>query len=251
MLRVLIIVLCFLTTASYAEQPKYKEPESEALKRAKAVTKDVFDKADALVKDGDFLKNLQTQRQSINAIPNGVKPSLYNLQDINPEIREDRILSKALAAGEQMQDHSAEPWTSSPIVLVSLSMPDSKIKSLMTEASKVGAHIVLRGALDNDIGKTIERIQQFSDENQAGGIHIDPTLFRRFNVTTVPTFILPLEPVKTCDQNGCQVPEHVKAHGTASLLYFLEKASRLGNEKEKAAADAWLSVYKGDNNDNS
>lgn len=251
MLRVLIIFFCFLTTVSYAEQPKYKEPESEALKRAKAVTQDVFDKADALVKDGEFLKNLQTQRQSIINIPNGVKPSLYDLQGINPEIREDRLISKALAAGEQMQNHSAEPWTNSPIVLVSLSMPDSRIKSLMSEAAKVGANIVLRGAVDNDIGKTIERIQQFSDENQTGGIQIDPTLFRRFEVTTVPTFILPLEPVKTCDQNGCEVPEHVKAHGTASLLYFLEKASRLGNEKEKAAADRWLSIYKGGDNGNS
>ena len=247
MLRIVIVFFCFLTTVSHAEPIRYKEPENKALKSAKDVTQDVVDKVDTLMKDDDFLTNLQVHRQIINNISNHAKSGLYNLQDFNPEIYEERIISKALAAGEQLQDHSTQAWTSSPIVLVSLSMPERKIKSLMSEAAKVGANIVLRGAIDNDIGKTIAKIQQLSTEIQLGGIQIDPTLFRRFNVTIVPTFILPLEPVKTCDQHGCAVPEHVRAHGTASLLYFLEKTSRLGNKKEKVVAENWLSVYRGGN----
>lgn len=251
MLRILTLVVCFMAVLCQAEETEYKEPDNEALKRAKAATQSVFDQADAMVKNADFLKDLKAQQQSINAIPNGVKPSLYDLKGVDSQMREDSIMSKALAAGEQIQNHSAEPWTNAPIVLVSLSMPDSQLKSLMAEASKVGSAIVLRGALNNDLNKTIGRIQEIAGKEQSGGFRIDPTLFSRFNVTTVPTFILPLEPVKTCDQTGCEVPKHVSAYGTASLLYFLEKASRLGNEEEKATADNWLSIYKGDNNDNS
>lgn len=251
MLRFLIIFLYFLTAASHAEQIKYKEPEGEALKSAKAATQSVFDITDSLKEDSDFLKNLQIQRQAISTISSDVKSNLYDLENINPMIQEDRVISMALAAGEKIQNHSAVPWTNAPMVLVSLSMPDSKIKSLMGEAAKVGANIVLRGAIDNDIGKTVERIRQMSDENQTGGIQIDPTLFRRFKVNKVPTFILPLEPVKTCDENGCEVPEHIKAHGTASLLYFLEKASRLGGPKAKETAESWLNVYKGGDSDSS
>jgi type-F conjugative transfer system pilin assembly protein TrbC len=250
-LRILTLIICFMPALCQAEKTEYKEPDNEAIKRAKAATQSVFDQADAMVKNSEFLKDLKTQKQSINAIPDGVKPSLYDLKGIDPQIREDGIISKALAAGEQIQNHSAEPWTNAPIILVSLSMPDSQLKSLMSEASKVGSAIVLRGALDNDLNKTIGRIQEIAGKEQSGGFRIDPTLFSRFNVTAVPAFILPLEPVKTCDQNGCEVPKHVSAYGTASLLYFLEKASRLGNEEEKAAADNWLNIYKEDNNDNS
>lgn len=251
MLRILTLIICFITALCQAEETEYKEPDNEAVRRAKASTLSVFDQADAMVKDNDFLKNLKTQQQSINAIPNGVKPSLYELKGIDSQMREDSIISKAIAAGDQIQNHSAEPWTNAPIILVSLSMPDSQLKSLMAEASKVGTAVVLRGALDNDLNKTIGRIQEIAGKEQSGGFRIDPTLFSRFNVTKVPTFILPLEPVKTCDQNGCEVPKHVSAYGTASLLYFLEKASRLGNENEKAVADNWLIIYKGDNSDNS
>jgi type-F conjugative transfer system pilin assembly protein TrbC len=243
-LRLLVIYFCLYTTVSYAEETKYKDPDRKALERVKNDTKIFFNKVNAVVKDTTFLNDLQKQKKDASQVPNGLKQSLYDFSGINPRIREDQIMSKVLAAGEKIEGHTAEPWTSSPLIMISFSMPESKIKSLMSEGARIGANVVIRGALNNDLPTTIRRIQKIASENGAGGVQIDPTLFSRFKVTTVPTFILPLEPIKTCNEKGCEVPKHVKAHGTATLRYFLEKASRLGNPEEKLIAEHWLNNYK-------
>jgi len=243
-LRILIIFCFLISIKCHAEYTNYQEPDNDTLNKSKVNFQNMFEKSDALIKDDNFLNTLRTQRLDMNQIPNGIKPNLYNFNGISPEIREERFISKALAAGEKINTHEAEPWTNAPLVMVSFSMPENAIKRLMSEAARVGANVVLRGAYNNDLPTTIKRIQRIASENGAGGVQIDPTLFSRFNVLSVPTFVLPLEPIKTCDESGCEIPAHVKAHGTATLKYFLEKVSRLGDKKEKVAANTWLNNYK-------
>jgi type-F conjugative transfer system pilin assembly protein TrbC len=135
-----------------------------------------------------------------------------------------------------------------PLILISLSMDDQHIRALLAEAQRVQAIVALRGFLNNNLQATVQRLRHVVESSQddtldLNGIVIDPTWFRRFNVTGVPTFVLPLEPVLPCSGTDCPVPTHVKATGSATLEYFLDLVARTGNDREQVQAQLVLSRY--------
>ncbi|MGQ0699412.1 MAG: TrbC family F-type conjugative pilus assembly protein, partial [Panacagrimonas sp.] len=59
---------------------------------------------------------------------------------------------------------------------------------------------------------------------------IDPTLFTRFGVDRVPTVVLPLQALRSCSEQVCPVPQHVKVAGEAGLDYLLGQIERKAHE---------------------
>ena len=245
MLRFLILLSLVTLTGVFADDLSYQEPDAQDLRQASKISADIIDRVDRLLANPDFLDELRSQSDRVGSMSSQANSGSYNLDALSPETPEELILSRVLAAGQSVGEGLSVEWTNSPFVLVSLSMPDSAIRSLMIESSRVGSSIVLRGAIDNDIPSTIARIQKIVGDTEIGGLIIDPTLFQRFDAESVPTFILPLEPIKTCNENGCPVGAYVKAHGSSSLLNFLETAARLGSPSEQGVADKWLELYQG------
>jgi type-F conjugative transfer system pilin assembly protein TrbC len=84
-------------------------------------------------------------------------------------------------------EHSsiASKKASHPLVIfVSLSMPEASLQSLYQEALEKGAVLVLRGLQDDSFKKTGATLQRLGI-----ALQIDPTLFKRYEVQQVPTFI--------------------------------------------------------------
>lgn len=142
------------------------------------------------------------------------------------------------------EGEGARPETIRPVLLVSFSIPEASLDALLSDASDAGAVVAIRGLIEEDWGTTIKTLRRLADENGLeGGVAIDPTLFRRFDITTVPAHILPLEPIEPCTNDGCPEVRHVKASGSVTTTYFLETVSRLGSPQEKQSAEELLS-YK-------
>lgn len=242
MLRILTIVVFLLPMQSFSEAVKYSEPEQAVVEQQQAIINDSMDQVDKIMSDGTLNDVLNKERKKLSQM--SAAPGLnIQMPAFLEEARKDRYLSKALSAG--MSVNNVEPATMDnqfPVVLISLSMPKGQIKNLIDEASHIGAGVVVSGIIDNDFQKTLIKLKQLA-EGRDGGILIDPTLFRRFEVTAVPTFILPLEPLQQCTEAGCVIPKHVKATGSASFQYFFDLVSRIGDEDEKAEADKWLGKY--------
>ncbi|MFW8159866.1 TrbC family F-type conjugative pilus assembly protein, partial [Klebsiella pneumoniae] len=77
--------------------------------------------------------------------------------------RDDRYLAKALAAGQSINEQEASSIEAKyPIVLVSLSMPESQIKALIQEAYEIRAAIAVRGLIDDDFEKTIFKLKELA-----------------------------------------------------------------------------------------
>ncbi|WP_018694116.1 type-F conjugative transfer system pilin assembly protein TrbC [Algicola sagamiensis] len=210
-------------------------------------TKQVFQQLDELLDSQDFQEQLSSEKKKIESMTTTTGNrgnSFYHLDRIQPSLDKQHLKTNEDVRHSKFSNLDKRRSVSTPVILVSLSMPKSQLKSLMTEAAKLKSKVVLRGVIDNDIKKTIQVINSFSNQYQQGGISIDPTLFTRFEVQQVPTFILPIEPIQACTKSGCPIPQHVKAYGTASLEYFLEKVSRLGNSSEKQVAEYWLEKGK-------
>ena len=121
-----------------------------------------------------------------------------------------------------------------PLVFVSFSMSDASLRSLLAEAARADSPVVLRGLVDNSMKRTVARLGELlgtGDSSETTGepspsLAIDPTLFERFGVDKVPTFVLPLNTVAPCTPEGCPVPTHLKVAGDVSLVYALDVMAR-------------------------
>jgi len=136
----------------------------------------------------------------------------------------------------------ARPWRDSEpvpmVVLVSFSMPEPTLRELARQAARLGVPLVLRGLVDDSLEATAKRMQAYQDITDFG-FAIDPTLFSRFKVDAVPTYVLLLDPLQSCSDSACPVPRHVRVAGEAGLDHVLEtmrRSSREPGAREAAVA---------------
>lgn len=110
-----------------------------------------------------------------------------------------------------------------PIVLVfaSFSMPQETLKQLANDLKKIKGALVIRGLINNSFKATSLYLQKVGE-----GVLLDPTLFDKFNITSVPTFIITEGDVK-----AEQIPKHDRLRGNVSLRFALERSLKEGETK--------------------
>lgn len=124
------------------------------------------------------------------------------------------------------------------LIMVSFSMPDAALHSLAREARRIGAPLVLRGLINDSFPETLTAIRSLAGEaSDLSGVSIDPTLFTRFAVQSVPTYVLLLEPLRTCTSTECAVPNHLRLSGESGLRHVLETMGRGASPEVRAIID--------------
>lgn len=250
MLRALILAfLCMVSVArageaSQAKLPQYVAPSEEEMQRQREAGLRGIEDAKKLMEDREFTSEIDKQRQTVNR-ESSLAPGLQ-VDRLTEGRAVEPLYLKELMAGSGQHDIPDQPARDKPLVLISLSMPENEIRALLKELKKVDSGAVLRGLVNNDFKETISILRgMVLSDSDIAGVSIDPTLFQRFEVEAVPTFILPLEPVPLCAERSCPVSRHVKATGSVSLSYFLETVARAAvNDEEKNTAMRWLEVLQ-------
>lgn len=124
-------------------------------------------------------------------------PSLSPLQGVENIRRHAQELRNQRLAG--MAPKVQGPTGAMPIkkregvfYFVSWSIPDELLKGYMREAYRLGATVVFRGMIDNDMRKTVDQTKALAVELQQEAPHttIDPIIFRQLGVTSVPTLAI-------------------------------------------------------------
>jgi len=238
MLRIVGLVLSTVVfAAAYAERDVSEEDMAAARERSSAV----LQAADTVMTDVQFADDLARKRRGVGGAAGASMPGI-TLPD-----RIDGLegwLEAALGAGENVEAYVHEGYRGvTPLILISLDMPADRISQLAAEADLMGATLALRGLVENDLGATAQALYDIQGDALDLAVVVDPTLFRRFSVTRVPTFILPLESIPECTNTSCETPAHAKATGSASLRYVLEAMSRGGNDQVQREALKWLERY--------
>ena len=112
------------------------------------------------------------------------------------------------------------------IAFASLSMPAASLKALLRDMSDAGGVVVLRGFPEGDAAKFKTRLAALWDSGEAAdGLGIDPRLFRAFNVTAAPTFVMASSDFEPCDGFDCTsiVPPFDRMTGNVSVAHVLER----------------------------
>jgi len=116
------------------------------------------------------------------------------------------------------------------LIFVSFSMPQESLHQLLIEAHKMGGNLILRGLVNNSFKDTVQAVYHLVQNDNQGGMGIDPTLFKKFNITQVPAFVM-------VDHNDLSQPLCTKydvVYGNVTLEYALRKIAKGGMEHELA-----------------
>ena len=76
------------------------------------------------------------------------------------------------------------------LYFVSFSIPQTGLKRLILDADRFGIPATLRGMINNDMRQTANAVLQLVNEDQRGGVQIDPQAFRRYGINAVPALVV-------------------------------------------------------------
>jgi conjugal transfer pilus assembly protein TrbC len=164
--------------------------------------------------------DLDAQRGAMPRIPDApAGQRMPGLGDVAEQYARVRQGPGAGTNGEQ-QDRTAGGL----MVFVSLGMPLASLKTLIVDAERSKALLVLRGVVDGSLRKTTDRISSLMGDHKVAW-NIDPALFKRFTVGAVPTTVLidPRRPVlvECGDGARCQGSAFAKVTGDVTIEHAL------------------------------
>ncbi len=155
------------------------------------------------------------------------KPKIPDLRSITPlgsrGVDPGQIARRFESAAEAPAGEGAPEL----LVFASLSMPEESLRRLGQQAQRAGAVIVFRG-LKYGIqrgGWTASMAALKPLVETGATLQIQPTLFTRYHVSAVPTFLIDAAPKAGCQTDAC-ASEAVSVVGDVSLDYALERLAQ-------------------------
>lgn len=139
---------------------------------------------------------------------------------------EFKTKSDALLRNNQASLSSGTGDKANLYVFITLGMKPKNIDSLVKEAKKHGAQVILRGLKNNSFMETAGYLQAIAKE-ESEGVIIDPTLFRKFSIKIAPTFVLSQEKQLLENNDSGQIYDQVE--GNVSIRYALERIASRGD----------------------
>jgi len=106
------------------------------------------------------------------------------------------------------------------LVFVSFSMPPDELKQRVQDAAELNIPVVIRGMVNNDMRATANAVAGLVKESNIGGMQIDPTTFRKYNITAVPVLIV------ACGNQGNKVD---RLQGDLTLYQALKRVAEEGD----------------------
>jgi len=134
----------------------------------------------------------------------------------------------------------AAPASPSLRIFVSLSMPETSLRLLVTQAERSGATLLLRGLKANSMKQTLEAVQALIGERKVNW-QIDPEAYARYSVRHAPTFVLTKSGVAGDSNNASCGTSCIAANafysvaGDVSLDYALDALVRRYPESQQHA----------------
>jgi type-F conjugative transfer system pilin assembly protein TrbC len=183
------------------------------------------------------------EKEEIHKIDNKrIDPIKEKFSDINLSqdlIKKAENMNKNLFPKLSKKYQSKEKNHNGLVIFLSASLSPNLWSEYQQEIIKYNARPVIKGFIDESMKKTINFINKI--ENRKAGVEIDPNLFKKFNITKVPTIIL--YDIDQCQNDEC-TPNFDKITGTVSIKYFLERVEEEGDLSKRSKEILSKSHYR-------
>lgn len=237
MLRLLISMLFLFEIGFSVASDSYIEPSDSQINDATLSVDKIIEKAKVVeenIKKEPLYSNIENARKINPEDADGFGGGLNIDPFFSNGDGQSNYFNSALEGSKKINIKDlVMQGTKRPYVLISFSMSDLAISKLIDEAVSIRGVVALNGFYQNDLEKTLIKIKSLA-KNNVSTVKIDPTLFKRFNVDVVPTFIMPKTDFAVCNKGvGCPPPDHFKLSGVSSFRYFFDYVSRMSEDKEE------------------
>lgn len=138
---------------------------------------------------------------------------------------EDQAFLDAQASQLRQAMQPGERPVDAALVFVSFSMPPEELKQRVKDAAQLNIPVVIRGMVNGDMRATASAVAGLVKESNTGGVQIDPTTFRKYNITAVPVLIV------ACGNQGDKVD---RLQGDLTLHLALKRVAEEGDCAETA-----------------
>ncbi|EGI6025955.1 type-F conjugative transfer system pilin assembly protein TrbC [Salmonella enterica subsp. enterica serovar Weltevreden] len=158
---------------------------------------------------------LQLDRQRFRALQT---PEF--LQQPRPVAPQDQAFLDLQASQFRQAMQPGERPVDAALVFVSFSMPPDELKQRVKDAAELNIPVVIRGMVNGDMRATANAVAGLVKESNTGGVQIDPTTFRKYNITAVPVLIV------ACGNQGDTVD---RLQGDLTLHQALKRVAEEGD----------------------
>ena len=163
----------------------------------------------------------------------------------NPRVR--RLLGTDAGEEDAEGSNGEEKYeTAKGFVFASFTMPEPSLRQAMRDANRFGMTVVFRGFVEGSVFATRTKLEAvFSEDEMGEAFAIDPTLFKRFGISSVPVVVVLAEQMGECDTPLCDgdpAPRHDRLSGNIPLETALRIVAAGGGE----ASDKARYIVEGD-----
>jgi conjugal transfer pilus assembly protein TrbC len=135
------------------------------------------------------------------------------------------------------------------IAFASTSMPPASLRQMLDDVSHAGGVVVLRGLPNNSAKALTAALAKVAREGeQLENVGIDPRLFRAFDVTAVPAYVVTTSDFDLCDGFDCRtdVPPHDRMTGNVTVEHVLGTFAGGGGPGARIAAQHLARLERSD-----
>ncbi|EPB5915856.1 type-F conjugative transfer system pilin assembly protein TrbC [Citrobacter amalonaticus] len=142
------------------------------------------------------------------------------LKQPRPAAPQDQMFLDAQAQQFRQAMQPGERPVDAAMVFVSFSMPPDELKQRLQDAAALNIPVVIRGMVNGDMRATANAVAGLVKESNTGGVQIDPTTFRKYDITAVPVLIV------ACGNQGDKVD---RLQGDLTLHQALKRVAEEGD----------------------
>ncbi|HIF3101943.1 TPA: type-F conjugative transfer system pilin assembly protein TrbC [Salmonella enterica] len=142
------------------------------------------------------------------------------LKQTRPVAPQEQSFLDAQAQQFRQSMQPGERPVDAALVFVSFSMPAEELKQRVKDAAQLNIPVVIRGMVNGDMRATANAVAGLVKESNTGGVQIDPTTFRKYNITAVPVLIV------ACGNQGEKVD---RLQGDLTLHQALKRVAEEGD----------------------
>lgn len=246
LLRFVIVVLSLGVCSAVAQE--VTQPPKETIEFAEeaqgGIAPPIMTMLDRAKEEGRDIEQ-RVQIQGPNSF--GVSPDLQKLRD--RALNNPRVKALLGADGGEAKGPNSEARYGNDRILLfaSFSMPAASLRSLMIEANRFDVPIIMRGFVNNSALDTQKKLQEvFGNDEESIGFGIDPTLFTRFGINSVPQVVVVDSLLGPCETQACLndiTPDHDVVRGNipvADALRIIADGDGVGSRVAAAALGGTL-----------
>ena len=136
----------------------------------------------------------------------------------------------------------SEKNNSNAIIFISFSMPDQSIISLVQDARKIHASVVIRGLIHNSFKETFIKMASIVKESGGGGVELNPLLFKKYNIKAVPAVVVVPNDQSCFLEKICSDEKFDVIYGDIPIFNALKTIRDHGSVSNKKAEELLLNM---------